>query len=257
MEKMIEYRATINGMQVCAEYSERAVNEIFIPLLQRLTELQQEKESRILVMLAAPPAAGKTTLLSFLEKLSHDCAEVQDVQVIGMDGFHRKQEFLKNNLVLRDGEMIPMVEIKGAPETFDLDLLTERVGRVASGEVCGWPEYDRLLHDPVEDAVTVDSDIVILEGNYLLLDEDGWRELQGFADYTVSITADPVFLRTRLIDRRIRTGRDEATSMDFVDFSDMPNITKCIEKTMSADLELNIGHDGDYHVIDSDRRLRN
>ncbi len=29
---------------------------------------------------------------------------------------------------------------------------------------------DRLLHNPVEDAVKICSDIVILEGNYLLLD---------------------------------------------------------------------------------------
>ena len=57
--------------------------------------------------------------------------------------------------------------------TFDLPLLTERVRAVASGEVCGWPVYDRHLHNAVENAITVDGGIVILEGNYLLLNEDG------------------------------------------------------------------------------------
>ncbi len=42
--------------------------------------------------------------------------------------------------------------------------------------------YDRLLHNPVEDAINIDGDIIILEGNYLLLDEEGWRDVADFAD---------------------------------------------------------------------------
>ena len=32
-----------------------------------------------------------------------------------------------------------MSGIKGAPPTFDLEKLTERLKRVAAGENCGWP----------------------------------------------------------------------------------------------------------------------
>lgn len=60
-----------------------------------------------------------------------------------------------------------------------------------------------MLHDPVEDAVYVDGDIVILEGNYLLLNEDGWRDLSKMADYTISIKADPEMLKKRLVERKI------------------------------------------------------
>ena len=184
-EQMIEYPVTINGIKVLAQYSRRSVDEIFLPLLQTLSTLQREKGRRILVMLAAPPGSGKSTLLSFLESLSHSA-----IQVIGMDGFHRRQAYLVSHFTERNGKQIPMVDIKGAPVTFDLDLLTAGVKKVASGETCGWPVYDRMRHDPVEDAIWVDGDIVLLEGNYLLLDQDGWRELSGYADYTVSIRAD-------------------------------------------------------------------
>ena len=248
---MIDYNVNINGIDVNAYYTERAVHEIFLPLLQKITKLQKQKGGRLLVMLAAPPGAGKSTLLRFLEKLSNEDETLCDMQTIGMDGFHRRQEYLQSHFVQRDGNQIPMVEIKGAPITFDLEKLTERVKEVASGAVCGWPVYDRLLHNPVENAVTVHSDVVLLEGNYLLLDEDGWRDLSAYADYTISIHAEEEMLHTRLIDRRMKTGVDRDAATRFVDFSDMPNVRLCLKKLLPADVQLAIDSNGDYHLIKS------
>ena len=243
---MIYYPVAINGIDVNAQYTEQTVQTIFLPLLKKISEMQKEKGDRLLVMLAAPPGAGKSTLLSFLEKLS---CEDEWLQTIGMDGFHRKQEYLQNHFVQRDGKQISMVEIKGAPITFDLEKLTERVKEVASGAICGWPVYDRLLHNPADNAVMVTSNVVLLEGNYLLLDEDGWRDLSIYADYTISIRADEAMLRTRLIDRRIKTGVDRDAATRFVDFSDMPNVRLCLNKTMPADFQLEIDSKGEYHVM--------
>ena len=130
----------------------------------------------------------------------------------------------------------------------NLEKLTESVKKVAAGETCGWPAYDRLLHNPSEDALRVDGSIVLLEGNYLLLDEDGWRDLSAYADYTVSVRADEAFLRARLIDRRMKTGTEEEASIRFVDFSDMPNVRLCLEKSKPADLCLTLDAGGDYHM---------
>ena len=248
---MIEYNVTINGIEVNARYSERAVNEIFVPYLEKLTELQRQKGRRILAMLAAPPGAGKSTLLSFLSRLSLEHEGLERIQVIGMDGFHRRQGYLLSHSVLQNGNEIPMVKIKGAPITFDLDRLIQAVRKVADGEICGWPVYERRLHNPVENAVTIDSRIVLLEGNYLLLNENGWRELRKYADYTVFIRADEAMLRARLIDRRIKTGVDEASAIQFVDFSDMPNVRICLEKSAPADLQLSLDDTGDYRIISS------
>ena len=63
---MIEHFVTINGIEVAASYTEKAVDEIFLPLLRKLSALQKQKAERLLVLLAAPPGAGKSTLLSFL-----------------------------------------------------------------------------------------------------------------------------------------------------------------------------------------------
>ncbi len=246
---MISHYARINGIDVEARYTEQAVQRIFIPLMRKMSELQKQKGRRVLGMLAAPPGAGKSTLVSFLSRLSNENETLCAIQTIGMDGFHRRQEYLQTHFVQRNGNQISMVEIKGAPVTFDLEKLTEHVREAAAGGVCGWPAYDRLLHNPVENAVTVRSDLVLLEGNYLLLDEDGWRDLQAYADFTISVRAEEELLRTRLIERRIRTGVDREAAARFVDFSDMPNVRLCLEKTMPADVQLEIDAAGDYHIV--------
>ena len=86
---MIRHRALINGIEVEAVYTEQAVNDIFLPLLKKLTAMQEEKGSRLVVMLAAPPGAGKSTLLSFLARLSREREGIHPIQTIGMDGFRR------------------------------------------------------------------------------------------------------------------------------------------------------------------------
>ena len=245
----MEYRVTINGITSDVRYADEDIEEIFLPLLRRLHALREEKQRRILVLLAAPPGAGKSTLLDLLCRLCAAHPELHPLTAIGMDGFHRRQEYLLTHTAERDGQQVPMVSIKGAPVTFDLPLLTQRIARIAAGEVIGWPVYDRLLHDPVENAVTVDGEIILLEGNYLLLDAEGWKELRGFADYTVRITADPALLRRRLIDRRIATGVEAAPAAEFVDRSDMYNVRLCLEHTGGADLTLKLNADGRYAVI--------
>ena len=236
----MNYSTDINGITVNAAYCDTTVNEVFIPLLKHLAQLHNVKQRRILVMLAAPPGTGKSTLVSFLEYLAKSVIPDKRVQPVGMDGFHHRQDYLLTHTVELDGEQIPMARIKGAPITFDLDALTRKIREVTEGNSCRWPHYDRQLHDPVDDAITIDADIVLLEGNYLLLDADGWRDLSRYADYTISLTADEEMLRSRLIRRKMKTGMSREDAERFVESSDMRNVRLCLDKTMKADLELSV-----------------
>ena len=236
----MNYSADINGITVNAKYSDTVVNEVFIPLLKHLAQLHHEKQRRILVMLAAPPATGKSTLVSFLEHLARSVIPEKRLQAVGMDGFHLRQSYLLTQTVEVNGEVIPMARIKGAPITFDLQALRTKIEEAAQGQICKWPHYDRQLHDPVDDAITIDADIVLIEGNYLLLDADGWHDLSRFADYTIVLTADEDMLRERLIGRKMKTGMTREDAERFAEFSDMRNVRLCLDKTMKADLELSI-----------------
>ena len=237
---IMNYSADINGITVNATYSDTTVNEVFIPLLMHLAQLHHEKQRRILVMLAAPPATGKSTLVSFLEHLARSVIPEKRLQAVGMDGFHLRQSYLLSHTVEVDGKSVPMASIKGAPITFDPDALTRKISEVTEGNSCRWPHYDRQLHDPADDAITIDADIVLIEGNYLLLDADGWRDLSRYADYTISLTADEEMLRRRLIRRKMKTGMTREDAERFVASSDMRNVRLCLDKTMKADLELSV-----------------
>ena len=240
----ITYSIMNSGIPEEISFSRTTMEEILIPLLQKLADLRAEKGRRILVMLAAPPGAGKTTLVHFLAKMVEERDNLPKLTILGMDGFHRYQDYLLSHTMERNGESIPMVKVKGAPETFDLPLLAERVRCVAAGEPCGWPEYDRLLHNPVEDAQQVTGEVILLEGNYLLLDWDGWRDLRQFADYTIRIIADEEILRGRLLRRKMSTGVGEAEAAAFVDYSDMYNVRTCLQESREANLVLEVVGNG-------------
>jgi pantothenate kinase len=244
---MTEFQVNINGIDINAKYSDDEITGIFEPLLKKLTEIHKEKGRRVLVFLAAPPGAGKSTLASFLEHLSKKRAEFENLQAIGMDGFHRRQEYLQTHSLIREGKEVSMVEVKGTPETFDLEKLENAIKIVLNDKTCGWPAYDRLLHNPVENAITVDSEIVLLEGNYLLLDTEGWKELSDYADYTISISANEDMLRDRLVTRRIASGHEKESAAAFVDFSDMYNVRLCAEHSKKADLMLKVDADGNFN----------
>ncbi len=238
------YETEINGIKCTVRFSEENISGLFLPLLKTLTQLREQKGRRVLMFLAAPPGAGKSTLLSFLEELAAGTEGCAPVTTIGMDGFHRYQDYLLTHTIVRGGEEIPMVRVKGAPETFDLERLTDRIRRVAVGETCGWPEYDRLLHDPRENAVRITGEVILLEGNYLLLNRPGWKELKAYADYTVRLVADEDFLRQRLIARRILTGVDAEEAARFVDYSDMANVRLCLRESAEADRLWRVDTDG-------------
>lgn len=242
----MEFCMNVNGLEVRATYSDESVSEVFLPLLRHLSSLRDAKGSRVLAMLAAPPAAGKSTLATFLEHLSSTTEGLVGVQAIGMDGFHRRQEYLDSHLMERAGHEVPMARFKGAPETFDLPLLRAALECVAAGEHCGWPAYDRTIHDPIDNALRVTGDIVLVEGNYLLLDEPGWRDLRSLADYTVAIVASPELLRERLVRRKAASGMPWQEAEAFVERSDLYNARTVLDHSVPADLTLRLLPDNSY-----------
>ena len=246
---MMTFTLDNSGLIGKAVFSDEDVGRIFLPLLRRLTALRREKGRRVLAMLAAPPAAGKSTLAAVLGQLSRQESGLYPLNVLPMDGFHRRQAWLLSHTVERDGQTVPMAKIKGAPQTFDLEALTDKVARVAAGEDCLWPRYDRQLHDPVEDAIRVTGEVVLLEGNYLLLDEPGWRDLRPYADYTIFVSADPSFLRQRLLKRHVKGGKTAEEAAEIIDGSDMVNTDLCLRRSAPADLTLRLDGDGRFSVL--------
>ncbi|MEQ9722690.1 nucleoside/nucleotide kinase family protein [Yersinia alsatica] len=226
----------INGLQNSAHFPDRDITQLHLPLLVSLSQQQQQLQRRMVVFLCAPPGTGKSTLATFWQWLSQQDTTLTSVQCLPMDGFHYYNHYLDAHLLRTK---------KGAPETFDLPKLHQAIQRLQQTGAT-WPTYDRQLHDPVEDAIVVEAPIIVLEGNWLLLQQPGWQRLKALADYTIFISAAPELLRDRLIERKIRGGLSPRQAEDFYLATDGPNVLKVLQLSQQADCQLVMESDMSY-----------
>lgn len=244
-----DYTVNVNGLRFTAKYRRETVDRLFLPFLADLARLQRQQNRRVICFLAAPPAAGKTTLSLFLETLSlqHEGESgIQKITSIGMDGFHYHQDYIASHSVVRDGVSVPMKEVKGCPETFDLEKLKRKIEELRTKESVLWPAYFRNIHDVMEDAIKVEGKIILLEGNYLLLDEEGWRDLRSLCDDSLMILAEPDLLFKRLVERKMQGGTPEDEARAFVEKSDLVNAKRILAHSRGWDLCWELLPDGDY-----------
>ncbi|CUH31765.1 Pantothenate kinase [Jannaschia seosinensis] len=180
---------------------------------------------RQLVALAGPPAAGKSTIAAKLAKAVN--AAGRPTQVVPMDGFH-----LDNATLDAKG----LRARKGAPETFDVDGLAALIQAVREGGDVDFPTFDRNADATVPHGGTLRAEIALFEGNYLLLDAPGWRDLQGFWDLTVQIYVPEAELRRRLMVRWTDLAPDVAAAK--TEGNDLPNARTVLHQSVSSDYKL-------------------
>ncbi len=247
----INFKMDVNGLPQEVRFSKGAIQKIFKPFLLKLSELREVTDRKVVAFIAAPPGVGKTTLVQFLEKLSRDDIEITPVRALGMDGFHFPSDYLKANKITKDGQEILLNDIKGAPETFDVDTLQTKLREVRQ-EGTSWNAYDRMLHDVVHDVLSVEDDIILLEGNYLLLKDPRWTNIRVLADYTVFIKARPEMLKERLISRKVQGGLSREDAEKFYYASDGKNVETVLKNSAAANETWMLQDDGDFFKIDDD-----
>lgn len=239
---------TVNGYTYEAHYSDETCKTVLMSLLQTLARIHQRGEGRTIAFLAGPPAAGKSTLALLLEALAPRVPGC-DLQVIGLDGFHHYNDYLRTHELVRNGEAVSLAAIKGAPETFDVEKFAYCLAQTKTGEPVAWPVYDRTVHNPREDATLITAPIVLIEGNWLLLDESPWRELASIADYTIFLRAEESLLRERAVSRKARGGLSRTEAEAHYERTDGPNIRRALEYSRPADFVIQLTADGDLVCV--------
>jgi pantothenate kinase len=201
----------------------------FTDLVAHITDAAGGRR-RYLFGLAGPPGSGKSTVAARL-------ADALGVVVVPMDGFHLDNAQL---------ERLGLRGVKGAPETFDAAGFVRLVEQLrhATGPVSA-PAFDRVADHSVDAAITVapDDRIVIVEGNYLLLDRPPWASLRQLFDLTGYLAVDDATRVERLVARHVRHGRTPADAHHFVHTSDEANAAIIAATRSCADV-----------VIDPSRR---
>ena len=86
------------------------------------------------------------------------------------------------------------------------------------------------------DIVTDEAKFILVEGNYLLLNEAPWNRLKPLFDFTLFINVAEAELERRLMSRILSHGHDETYAKTWIASNDMLNIREVQSKSAAADL---------------------
>lgn len=158
-----------------------------------------------LLGIVGPPGAGKSTF-----------AELAAAPILPMDGYHFANEHL-DRLGLRSK--------KGAPETFDSAGFASTLRRLRAGEDVVAPRFDRDIDAAIAGAIPLrgDAPIIVIEGNYLLYDRNGWAAIRPMLDEVWYLDIDEDVRRKRLLARHRHYGRSAEEAQSWIIDVDEPN----------------------------------
>ena len=169
---------------------------------------------RTIIGIIGKPGGGKSTLSKYLLKGMDPTL----VSVVPMDGFHLSNKVLKE---------LGRSDRKGAQDTFDVKGFTTLIERIKldSADPIYYPIFDRSIEESIasQGVVYPSTRVVIVEGNYLMHDKDGWQEISPLLDQSWYAFLDEDLRISRLISRHIAFGKDPESAKAWAKGSDQVN----------------------------------
>lgn len=192
-----------------------------------LARLDLSGGGRRLVALSGAPGSGKSTLSEPLAAMLTERGVRSEV--VPMDGFH-----LDNRLLKARG----LMPRKGAPETFDLGGFKRLCHALRADDEVIYPLFDRSRDLAIAGAAHVGQDcsVAVIEGNYLLFDEPGWRDLADLWDVSIRLDVPLADLEARLVQRWLTHGLDQAAAEARARGNDLANAELIASARLPADL---------------------
>ena len=188
------------------------VRDIYVPLAHLIYLYMKEFESLFLskglflhkyvevppfiIGIAGSVAVGKSTTARLLQTILSRTFKRRNVQLITTDGFLYPNRILKERGIM---------DRKGFPESYDMEMLIDFLNRVKSGqEEIKVPVYSHDVYDIIPDKYELiqQPDILIVEGiNTLQLPANQQIYVSDFFDFSVYVDADPVLIEKWYLDR--------------------------------------------------------
>ena len=208
---------------------EKNISQITIEELKNILFDRCKKKARVILAIAGPPASGKSTLAKNISEY-FNLKQKSFASIVPMDGFHYDDTYL-----------IPagLRDKKGAIQTFDFGGFYHTVKRLydRNEKEVAVPIFDRKIEIARAGARIINSDIplIIVEGNYLLIDLYPWSQLRSFFDVKVFLNVPKIIVRERLINRwkHYKIPSDEINKK--LEKNDLPNAELIYTKSSGAD----------------------
>lgn len=199
-------------------------------VLERVAALPRGR--RHVIGIAGAPGSGKSTAAEAMVAALNAAAPGR-AAILPMDGYHY------DDALLDARGLLPR---KGAPETFDVGGFLHMAARLRANEEAevAVPVFDRAIEIARAGARMIprEVELLLVEGNYLLLDRAPWDGLAELFDLTVFIDVPEAELARRLAQRWEGHGLDPATVRAKLEENDLPNGRLVRDLSRPADLVL-------------------
>lgn len=137
---------------------------------------------------------------------------------VPMDGFHLANQVLRG---------LGIADRKGSPASFDVGGFHALLKRLRSNEeqVVYAPEFYREFEESIAGALPIKKNIelIIVEGNYLLLEEGQWQHTASLLDEVWYLSPQETVRQTRLVRRHQANGRTLEAAQAWITGNDEPN----------------------------------
>jgi len=130
-----------------------------------------------------------------------------------------------------------LLDCKGAPQTFDGLGFVKLVRSLRLQADASYPTFDCVQDKtrPSGGQVHCAARMVLIEGNYLLLQQQPWYELRAHFDLTVYLDVSPEVLRSRLVARWCAHELTEPQAQARAEPNDMKNVEILCSASARAD----------------------
>ena len=192
-----------------------------------------DADGRRILGLTGPPGVGKSELAATLVRALRPHAVL-----VPMDGFHLAQAELTR--LGRDDR-------KGAPDTFDAAGYVSLLRRLRDPDeqLVYAPLFRREIEEPVAGAIAIPRQVqlVVTEGNYLLLAESDWAPVADLLDEVWYLELDEETRIERLIARHVEYGKTPSIARAWALGSDQRNARVVKENRARADRIIRVAED--------------